>query len=302
VNIARWRCLSVVMLLSASPALLGAGPVDSATWETVDKILGRPGKLFPGDIHKYGWPRADLRVTAGGITLEPTLALGSWGGFMKTGPDGHLMTMGDLVLLSDEVNPVVRALQAGGLDVLAIHNHLIGESPQVIYVHFGGHGPAEQVAKALRAALDTTKTPLAPPAASAATPSAAETAAYETVQTVLGRKGSMAGRVLQVGVPRAAKIEEDGMEIPPSIGMATALNFQFVEGRVATTGDFVMTAEEVNPVIKELESHGIQVTALHSHMLRETPRLFFMHFWGLDDPTKIAEGLKAALGKMAVAP
>jgi hypothetical protein len=293
---------ALIFVLSASPTILAAAPADSSTWEAVDKILGRPGKAFPGDIHKYGWPRADLHVTAGGVAIEPTLALGSWGGFMKTGTEGHLMTMGDLVLLPDEVNPVVRALQAGGLDVLAIHNHLIGESPQVIYVHFGGHGPAEQVAKALRAALDTTKTPLAAPAGPPAAPSAAETAAFDKVQAALGRKGSMAGRVLQIGVPRAAKIEEDGMEVPAGIGMATALNFQVVESRVATTGDFVMTAEEVNPVIKELEAHGIQVTALHSHMLRETPRLFFMHFWGLDDPTRIAEGLKAALGKMAVAP
>jgi Domain of Unknown Function (DUF1259) len=301
VRIPSWRCASLALVLAASPALLAAGPVDSATWEAVDKILGRPGKVFPGDIHKYGWPRADLHVVAGGVAIEPTLALGSWGGFIKTNTEGHLMTMGDLVLLPDEVNPVVRALQAGGLDVLAIHNHLIGESPQVIYVHFGGHGPAEQVAKALRGALDTTKTPLvaAPTAVPVPSP-AAEVAALDTVQAVLGRKGSMAGRVLQVGVPRAAKIEEDGMEVPPSVGMATALNFQFVEGRVATTGDFVLTGDEVNPVIRELESHGIQVTALHSHMLRETPRLFFMHFWGLDEPTKIAEGLKAALGKTAV--
>src|SRR5262249_4159963 len=115
-----------------------------------------------------------------------------------------------------------------------------------------------------------------------------------------GRKGTLAGRVLQVGVPRTAKIEEDGMEIPASAGMATALNFQVVDGRVATTGDFVLVAEEVNPVIHELEGHGIHATALHSHMLRESPRLFFMHFWGLDDPTRIGEGLKAALGKMAV--
>ena len=295
-----WRLIVCVLILAASAIVSSAGPVDSATWEVVDKVLGRPGKVFPGDIHKYGWPRADLHVTAGGVAIEPTLALGSWGGFMKTGTEGHLMTMGDLVLLSDEVNPVVRALQAGGLDVLAIHNHLIGESPQVIYVHFGGHGPAEQVAKALRGALDATKTPLVAPTAAPASPTAAETAAFDKVQAVLGRKGSMAGRVLQVGVPRAAKIEEDGMEVPPSVGMATALNFQFVEGRVATTGDFVLIGDEVNSVIRELESHGIQVTALHSHMLRETPRLFFMHFWGLDDPTRIAEGLKAALGRVAV--
>ena len=294
----RGVCLGLMLL--AWPATLVAGPVDSATWEAVDKILGRPGTVFPGDIHKYGWPRADLHVTAGGVPIEPALALGSWGGFMKANREGHLMTMGDLVLLSEEVNPVIRALQAGGLEVFAIHNHLIGESPQVIYVHFGGHGPAEQIAKALRTALDTTKTPLAAPAAPPAAPSAAETAVFDKVQATLGRKGSMAGRVLQVAVPRAAKIEEDGMEVPPSLGMATALNFQVVDSRVATTGDFVLIGEEVNPVIRELEAHGLQVTALHSHMLRETPRLFFMHFWGLDDPTRVAEGFKAALAKVAV--
>jgi hypothetical protein len=288
------------LMLSTSASSLAAGPVDAPTWEALDKILGRPGKAFPNDVRKYGWPRADLHVTAGGVQIEPALALGSWGAFTKTRTEGHLMTMGDLVLLSDEVNPVVRALQAGGLDVLAIHNHLIGESPQVIYVHFGGHGPAEQVAKALRGALDATKTPLVAPTAAPASPSEAETAAFDRLQALLGRKGSMAGRVLQVAVPRAGRIEEDGMEVPPSVGMATALNFQLVEGRVAATGDFVLVAEEVNPVIRELESHGIQVTALHSHMLREMPRLFFMHFWALDDPSRVAAGLKAALGKVAV--
>jgi hypothetical protein len=294
-----WSCISLAAVLAAVPSILVAGPVDPATWEAVDKILGRPGKAFPGDIHKYGWPRADLHVTVGGVQIEATLALGSWSAFMKTGTEGHLMTMGDLVLLPDEVNPAVRALQGGGLDVLAVHNHLIGESPQVIYVHFGGHGPAEQVAKALRSALDATKTPLTAPLGAPASPSADEVAAFDKVQTVLGRKGSMAGRVLQVSVPRAGRIEEGGIEVPPTIGMSTALNFQVVDGRVATTGDFVLIAEEVNPVIRELESRGIQVTALHSHMLKETPRLFFMHFWGLDDPARIAEGLKAALGKVA---
>lgn len=295
-----WRVVGCVAILAASATASSAAPVDAAAWEAVDRILGRPGKVFPGDVHKYGWPRSDLHVTVGGVQVEPTLALGSWAGFMKVRTEGHLMTMGDLVLLAGEVNPVIRALQAGGLDVLAIHNHLIGESPQLIYVHFGGHGQAEQVAKALRSALDVTKTPLGAPAAPPAPPSATETAAFDKVQAVLGRKGSMAGPVLQVAAPRAGRIEEDGMEVPASVGMATALNFQVVDNRVATTGDFVLVAEEVNPVVRELESHGIQVTALHSHMLRETPRLFFMHFWGIDDPTRIAEGLKAALGKVAV--
>jgi len=294
------RVVPCLLVLAASTTVPAAVPIDSTTWEAVDKILGRPGKDFPGDVHKYGWPRSDLHVTIGGVGVEPSLALGSWAGFMKASTEGHVMAMGDLVLLADEVNPVVRALQGGRLEVLAVHNHLIGESPQVLYVHFGGHGDAQQVAKALRGALDTTKTPLAATAAAPASPSPAETAAFDSVQAALGRKGSMAGRVLQVAVPRSGKIEEDGMEIPASVGMATTLNFQLVGDRVATTGDFVMIAEEVNPVIRELESHGIAVTALHSHMLRESPRLFFMHFWGVDDPARIGEGLKAALARVAV--
>jgi Domain of Unknown Function (DUF1259) len=289
--------LGSMILLFAARSF--AAPIDSATWEAVDKVLGRPGKVLAGDVHRYGWPRSDLHVTVGDTEVAPTLALGSWAGLFKAGTEGHVMAMGDLVLLADEVNPVVRALQAGGLDVLAVHNHLIGESPEVVYVHFGGHGEAEAVAKAIRSALDATRTPLGAPTA-APSPSAAETAAFEKVEAVLGRKGSLAGRVLQVSAPRTAKIEEDGVVVPPSAGMATALNFQLVESRLAATGDFVLVAEEVNPVVRELQAHGIQVTALHSHMLRETPRLFFMHFWALDDPARVALGLKAALGKTAV--
>jgi uncharacterized protein DUF1259 len=296
---ARWgRSCFALALSSLAWTAPARAQSDSAGWEAVDKTLGRAGKVA-GAVHRYGWPRSDLQVTVGGVQLAPTLALGSWAGLFAASAPGHVMAMGDLVLLAEEVNPVVRALQAGGLDVLAVHNHLIGESPQVLYVHFGGHGEAQAVAKALRSALEATKTPLAAPGP-APSPSDAEKAVLDKLQAALGRTGSFAGRVLQVGAPRAAKIEEDGMEVPASAGMATALNFQAVENRVAATGDFVMIADEVNAVIRELESHGIQVTALHSHMLRETPRLFFMHFWALDEPGRVGEGLKAALGKMAV--
>ena len=157
------KCLSrsliaASLILIPSTGTLAASPAEP-TWEAVDKVLGRPGKLLPGDVHRYGWPRTDLRVTTGGVQVEPALALGSWAGFVKTTTEGQVMTMGDLVLLVSEVGPVVRALQAGGLDVLAVHNHLMGESPQVIYVHFSGHGDAQALAKALRSALDATKTP-----------------------------------------------------------------------------------------------------------------------------------------------
>jgi hypothetical protein len=208
--------------------------------------------------------------------------------------------MGDLVLLGSEVNAVIEALQAGGFEVLAIHNHLIEEAPRLLYVHFHGHGDAAALARTLRAALEKTKTPLGVSVGKAPAPlSEAEEKTFRKLQETLGRQGSMAGRVLQVGVPRAETIHDQGMAIPPGMGMATAINFEIAGDRVATTGDFVLVADEVNPVIRELHAHGFDVTALHSHMLRETPRLFFLHFWGVGAPEKIAEGMRAALAKVA---
>jgi hypothetical protein len=205
--------------------------------------------------------------------------------------------MGDLVLLDSELDPVIGELQSGGFDILAIHNHLVNESPHVIYLHFHGHGEAATLAKSLKAALAKTKTPA--PGKSTAAPTAEQTQTFEKLQAALGRKGTMAGTVLQVGVPRSESIHDGGMEVPASLGMSTSLNFQTVGAEVATSGDFVLVAEEVNPVIRELRSHGIAPTALHSHMLSETPRLFFMHFWAVGTPEKIGEGLKAALSKVA---
>jgi hypothetical protein len=293
-NLSRTLLISFGLLLIAS-----IGRADEAQpWERIDKVFGVTGKLLPGEVYKYSWPRADLNVTLDGVQVEPGLALGSWAGFIKAGPDGHIMSMGDLMLLPSEVDPVIRAMQDGGIEVVALHNHLAGESPAVMAVHFSGHGEPEKIARALKSALDKTATPTPHPAT--ASPSAAETAAFGRVQDALGRKGTVNGHVLQVGVARAGKIEDGGIEVPPSMGMNNPMNFQLVGDRVATTGDFLLVADEVNPVIRELEAHGIRVTALHSHMLRDNPRLFFMHFWGVGDPTKIGEGLKAALGKVAV--
>ena len=274
-----------------------AAPPPESAWESVDRIFGAPGKDLPGDVHRFGWPRADLHVTIGGVPVEPGLALGAWAAFQKTGTGDEAVTMGDLVLLESEVEPVLGELEAGGFEILAIHNHLIGETPHVVYVHFHGHGDPASLAKALKAALAKTKTP--PPGKTPAKPTAAQEKTFETLQQTLGRKGAMSGTVLQVGVARAEPIRDGGMEVPPSMGMSNAMNFQTVGTRVATTGDFVLIADEVNPVLRELRAHGIQITALHSHMLREEPRLFFMHFWGVGTPEKIGEGLKAALAKVA---
>jgi hypothetical protein len=277
-------------------AALVASPPETG-WEAVDEVFGNPGKDLPGGVRRYGWPRTDLHVVVGEVSVEPGLALGAWAGFKKTGTGEGAVTMGDLVLLGPEVEPVLGELESGGFEILAIHNHLIGEVPSILYVHFHGHGDAATLAKTLKAALARTKTP--PPGPAAAKPTAAQAETFEKLQEALGRKGTIAGTVLQVSVARAEPIRDDGMEVPPSMGMNNPMNFQTVGTQVATTGDFVLVADEVNPVIRELHAHGIAATALHSHMLRETPRLFFVHFWGVGSPEKIGAGLKAALAKIA---
>ena len=290
----------------ATPPLRAEEPhaAAAASWKPVDDVFGAAGKDLPGGVHRFGWPRRDLHVKIGDVPVEPALGLGSWGAFVKTGHGGGqemAMAMGDLVLLESELAPVVSALEGGGIDVTAIHNHLAGESPHVVYLHFSGRGEAAALAASLKNALRQTATP----AGAAGAPAKllpADEQAFDTVQRVLGRRGTLAGTVLQVSVPRAETIEENGMEVPPAMGSAIALNFERVGDRVATTGDFVLVAAEVNPVIRELAAHRIEVTALHSHMLAETPRLFFLHFWGVGTPEHIAGGLAAALAKVHAKP
>ena len=282
------RLLFASLLFSAS-----VFAAEDAKWSDVATALGRPGSVQADGVYKIGFPRTDLAVTADGVVIKATLALGSWVAFLDDGK--HVMAMGDLVLLAGEVGGVVEALEKGGLEVSAIHNHLIGESPQVMYVHFSGRGDAVALARTLHAALATTKTPTAPPPAPAAPPAAPALPTAE-LDRILGRPGKANGGVYQVGMPRAEVIHEGGMTIPPSMGMSTALNFQPLgNDRAATTGDFVLLASEVNPVIRALRTGGIAVTALHSHMLEEEPRLFFMHFWAVGDAKALATTLRQAL-------
>lgn len=278
-------------------------PAPKRGWTPLDKIFEQTGKDLPDGVHRFGWQRTDLRVSVRSVTVEPALALGSWAAFQATGNGDEAVAMGDFVLLGSEVNPVVAELQSNGIEILAIHNHLIDETPRLLYIHFHARGEAAALAEALKAALGKTRTPqaAAAPKSQARLPDAEESA-FERIQTVLGRRGVLSGHVLQVGVPRTGRIEESGMEVPPGMGTAIAMNFQMAGSRAAATGDFVLVADEVNPVVRQLQAHGLSVTALHSHMLREEPRLFFLHFWGVGPPEKIAEGLKAALAKVATRP
>jgi len=271
-----------------------AKPAQTAStmdWKELDAAMGRPGQDQPDGTHKFSLPRKDLNVTAHGISIKAGLALGSWVAFKAT-TQGHAAAMGDLVLAEDEVAPVMQELEAGGIEITALHNHLLGESPRVLYMHIHGMGDAVALGKTIHLAIAKTKTPEPGPAA------AAPELDLDTKQIdqILGHGGKNNGGIYQVAVPRSEQITEAGMVIPNSMGVATALNFQPTGGgKAAITGDFVLLGKEVNPVIKALTSNGIAVTALHSHMLQEQPRLFFMHFWANDDAVKLAKGLRAAL-------
>ena len=264
-------------------------------WDAVAKAIGRPGTEAPGGVYRVSIPRSDLTVTLDGVQIKPALALGSYLAFKKTGKEA--MVMGDLVLLQEEINPVMKKLIEQGLQITAIHNHLLRASPMVMYMHYQGHGDAGKLAAAVRSALEESKTPLEAPAKSASAPQIdLDTGAIEKA---LGAKGTPNGGVLQFNIARAGKITEHGTELPIGMGMGTVINFQPTgPGKAAITGDFVITGNEVNPVLRALRENGIEVTALHSHMLDEQPRLFFMHFWANDDAQRLADGLKAALGKV----
>jgi hypothetical protein len=278
----------------ASVASAGAQQID---WRKVDAAFGRKATVS-GDVHRYGFPRSDLKVTLDGVAIKPALALGGWVA-IKPANDGA-MVMGDLVLLETEVNPVMLKLIDGGLEVTAVHNHLLRANPETFYLHVGGHGDPVKMASTIRNALAASKTPLGPPAATAPAPKLDLDTGR--IDRIIGAKGHVNGGVYQIGVPRRDSITMEGIPVSPAgpLGAATGINFQPTGGgKAAVTGDFVLIGDEVNPVIQALRSNNIEVTAVHSHMLDERPRLFFMHFWANDDALQLARGLRAALDKTA---
>jgi Domain of Unknown Function (DUF1259) len=280
------------IVIIGSPA--GAQNID---WKKVDEAAGRSAAVS-ADVHRYGFPRTDLQVTLDGVAIKPAFALGGWAAFKPA--HGGAMVMGDLVLLESEITPVMTKLIENGIDVTAVHNHLLRASPATFYLHIGGHGDPVKMIAAVRAALEASKTPLTAPAPAASQPAIDLDTAQ--IDQIIGAKGQPNGGVYQIAVSRRDAISEDGTQLEPvgPLGVATAINFQPTGGgKAAITGDFVLLGSEVNPVIKALRENGIEMTALHSHMLTEEPRLFFMHFWANDDALTLARGLRAALDKTA---
>jgi Domain of Unknown Function (DUF1259) len=272
-----------------------AAPID---WKALDQAMTKAGSAQPGEVYKFAFPRTDLKVIVDGVQLQAALALGSWVAFRQTGTNTAI-AMGDLVLVEGEVAPVIRKLQEGGVEQTALHNHLLRESPRVLYMHIHARGDPVKIAAAIHDALVLTKTPFAAPVSSAP-PAPAPRVTLDTaaITAVLGQSGKLNGVVYQVSVPRAETIKDGATEIPPAMGVATAINIQPTgAGTAAATGDFVLTGAEVNPVIHALTQNGIAITALHSHMLTDDPHLFFMHFWTNEDVASLTRGLRAALDR-----
>jgi hypothetical protein len=284
------NALALTLFLGlASPAAA------DADMNQVDTILGRKPSVS-GDVMRYGFPRSDLKVTVDGVTLKPALALGGWVAFKAA--RGESTIMGDLVLTESEINPVMAMLLSEGVQVTALHNHLLRANPPTFYMHVGGMGDPVKLATALRDALALTATPLTAPAASAPPPLDLDTAALDNA---LGAKGKSVGGVYQFGIPRADAVNDGGMAIPAAMGAADAVNFQPTgDGKAAMTGDVVALAAEVAPLITALRKNGIEVTAIHNHMLEDEPRTFYVHFWANDDAVKLATAMRAALNRTNV--
>ena len=281
---------AAAFVVAVVPSLFAQQP--TMQWSAVEDAFGRKGVPQAADVMRFNFPRTDLTVRVGDVTLKPAFALGSWVAFLPIGA-GKAMAMGDLVLLDSEVSAVMAALQFGGVEQSALHNHLLNESPHVMYMHIMTEGDPAKIAAAVRAALAKSATPIG-----AAPPAAAASAELDTgaIAKALGASGRLNGSVYQVSVPRSETIMEMGHSLPPSMGVATAINFQPTgAGKAAITGDFVLRGSEVNPVIRAFKKNGIDATALHSHLVDSDPQLYFMHFWANDDALKLARGLREAL-------
>lgn len=288
--------LSLLALLSliAGSSASAQTALDSAA---IAKSIGRPGQSMEGGVYRVGFPRTDLHVTIGPVTLRAGFALGSYAAFIPE-PEGTLV-VGDLVLLENEIQPVMSALTSSGFEITAVHNHLRGETPHVMYMHFAAVGDAVTLATNLRGALAMSHTPIA---ATPVTPPSPLPFQSE-IETGVGRKGRVSGGVLSIGVPRAEAVSLRGMNVPPAAGVATAINVQEAgSGNVATTGDFVLVAGEVDAVQRALLTHGFEVTAFHHHMVDDSPHLYYMHFWKVGTPAEVAAGLRDALSHVSVKP
>jgi hypothetical protein len=279
------------MLASLVFIALGSAPQEMPELE---QVFGRKGIEREG-VTRYTFPRRDLNVQCEGVRLEPAFALTTWAAFAKmTGHESKFaMVMGDLVVTEEELPRAQKALLDSGLTITGVHNHISGERPAIMYMHYGGKGEARRLAEAVLAVVKTTGTPTETAPASNVPPPD-----WTAVENILGHTGTRNGVVLNVGIPRAG-IQHEGEPLPAPMGASSSVNFQLVSAqRVAVTSDLVLLGDEVDAVVKALHTAGITVTALHNHMIFDDPRTFHLHVFAVGDPAHLARGIKSALDLM----
>ncbi|MDB5199121.1 MAG: hypothetical protein JWO92_1084 [Chitinophagaceae bacterium] len=249
----------------------------------IENIFGKMPSKENG-FYKFSFPRQDLKVMLDGVKIDPRFAFTTWFAFMPQDSAGSSgMLMGDVVLLESEFKNVLKKLDEKGIDIAAIHNHLLGEKPKIMYLHVMSMGKPMDLFNSLKEVLSVTATPL-----KTSFTDTAQNMDWGKTEDILGVTGKKEGTILKFSIPRNERIKDAGVEIPENFGVNSVINFQKVGTKAAVTGDFVLIPSEVNTVQKILTRGNIIVTALHSHILFEQPRLFFMHFWAVDDIEKIS--------------
>jgi hypothetical protein len=292
-----------VLILTGALLGLPAGAVAQAPqvpseYQQVLTTLGKTGD-FKDNVLKVNIPRNDVRVTVAGVATPTPFGFGGWVAMTK-GDGGHQVLMGDLVLLQDEVNPVMSALLDGGFDVTALHNHFFWDEPRMFYMHVHGHGDAVDLARKLKPALDLIGKGAAPPAAAAgaapALPPAASALNTARLAQIVGHAGDQTGTVYKITIGRDdLKVTEMGATINARMGLNTWAAFTGTDANAAIAGDVAMLESEVTPVLKALRQHGLDVVAIHHHMTNERPMMIFLHYWGRGPAETLATGFKAAL-------
>jgi hypothetical protein len=278
------------LVLSTAPHH-SVAPLDTSR---IEQLTGAKGKLDRNEgVFKVSVPRSDLAVTVGGVKLTPPSGLTSWAAF---GPIGSgAMVMGDMVLTEDQVNPVMSTALESGLEVTALHNHFLGESPRVMFMHVGGSGSVQHLAEAVGKVFARIKEPGVPVPTADITP-AQEQLEPESIAAILGHRGDFLGGVYKVTVGRKAYMR--GHPIGTTMGVNTWAAFSGSNERTVVDGDFAMLESELQPVLKALRHADIQIVAIHQHMTGETPRIMFLHFWGIGRAEDLARGVRAGLDQV----
>jgi hypothetical protein len=270
----------------------GAGRLDA---DAIARAAGAKATVAPGGVVRIGWPRTDVPVAIDGMSLKPFAGLGTWAAF-RPAPHGA-MVMGDTVVFQDEVSPAMDAAFAGGLEVTGLHNHFFFDEPKVYFMHIGGTGDPEKLAVAVKGVWDAIKKVRADRATPATRfdgrPPQAGTVTAAALEEALGHKSESQQGVVKVTIGREGTMH--GEKVAGSMGLTTWAAFSGSDAAAAVDGDFIMTAAEVQPVLRALRKAGIHVVALHNHMVGEQPAFYFTHFWGKGPAVKLARGVRSAL-------